>query len=111
MILFLNGVSSSGKSSISKCLQDLWPTPLLHVGVDHFLDLMPKRFCGESAEAALGLRFVRKQTKDGPVVEIEQGEYARRLFAGMIQAIKALALEKNDLIVDEVLFGDVYLRR
>ncbi len=106
MIIMLNGVSSSGKSSIARALQDSWRTPLLHVGVDTFIDMMPARFCGEGEEARYGLRFVPVQTPQGPVVEIHAGPYAKRLFAGMIGAIGALARAHNDIILDEVLFGD-----
>jgi chloramphenicol 3-O phosphotransferase len=110
MIIMLNGVSSSGKSSIARALQDVCSTPLLHVGVDTFIDMLPARFCGEGQAARYGLQFVPVQTRDGPVVEIRPGPYAKRLFAGMIGAIGALARASNDIIVDEVLFGDDMLR-
>jgi len=110
MIIMLNGVSSSGKSSIARALQDVCSTPLLHVGVDTFIDMLPARFCGEGQAARYGLQFVPVQTRDGPLVEIRPGPYAKRLFAGMIGAIGALARASNDIIVDEVLFGDDMLR-
>ncbi|MEZ4729599.1 MAG: hypothetical protein R3E79_20920 [Caldilineaceae bacterium] len=110
MIIMLNGVSSSGKSSVARALQDAWSTPLMHVGVDTFIDMMPARFYGEGQEARYGLQFVPVQTHDGPIVEIRPGRYAKRLFAGMIGAIGALARARSDLIVDEVLFGDDMLR-
>lgn len=111
MIIMLNGVSSSGKSSIARALQDAWITPLLHVGVDTFIDMMPARYCGEGQEARYGLQFVPVQTPEGALVEIRPGPYAKRLFAGMIGAIGALARTGNDIIVDEVLFGDDMLRQ
>lgn len=110
MIIMLNGVSSSGKSSVARALQDAWSTPLLHVGVDTFIEMMPARFCGEGQEASAGLQFVPVQTDEGPIVEIRPGPYAKRLFAGMIKAIGALARAGSDIIVDEVLFGDDMLR-
>lgn len=110
MIILLNGVSSSGKSSLAKALQAMWHTPLLHIGVDTFIDMMPARFCGESPEARYGLQFVPVQTQDGPVVEIRPGPYAKRLFGGMVGAIGALARAKNDIVLDEVLFGDDMLK-
>jgi chloramphenicol 3-O phosphotransferase len=109
MIIFLNGVSSSGKSSIAKSLQASWPTPILHIGVDDFVAMLPARFCGSTPEAQLGLHFVPVDTQDGPHVEIRQGVYAKRLFAGMVGAVAALALSGNDMILDEVLFGDEVL--
>ena len=43
-IIFLNGTSSSGKSSIAKALQNLLETPFLHVSADDFLSMLPERF-------------------------------------------------------------------
>lgn len=37
-IIFLNGASSSGKTTIAKALQDLLPQPFLHFSIDHFRD-------------------------------------------------------------------------
>lgn len=37
MIIFLNGCSSSGKSSIAKCLLDLLPAPYVYFNPDTFL--------------------------------------------------------------------------
>lgn len=110
MIIVLNGVSSSGKSSVARACQDAWATPLLHIGVDTFIDTLPERFCGEGHEARYGLQFVRIQTPAGPATEIRQGPYAKRLFAGMVGAIGALARAGNDIVLDEVLFGDELLK-
>jgi chloramphenicol 3-O phosphotransferase len=110
MVILLNGISSSGKSSLASALQDIWSTPLLHVGVDTFITMLPARFCGQGEEARDGLHFVPTQTQEGIVVEIHQGDYAKRLFRGMVGAVGALARAGNDMIVDEVLFGDDLLR-
>ncbi len=110
MVIVLNGVSSSGKSSVARACQDAWATPLLHVGVDTFIDMLPERFCGEGHAARYGLQFVQTQTPDGPATEIRQGPYAKRLFAGMVGAVGALARAGNDIILDEVLFGDDLLK-
>ena len=110
MVIVLNGVSSSGKSSVARACQDAWATPLLHLGVDTFVDMLPERFCGEGPEARYGLQFVPTQTPSGPTTEIRQGPYAKRLFAGMVGAIGALARASNDIILDEVLFGDALLK-
>ena len=45
-IIFLNGPSSSGKTRISKTLQNVLDEPYLHVGLDHFLPMLARRFCG-----------------------------------------------------------------
>src|SRR5919199_1570993 len=43
-IVFLNGTSSAGKSSIAQALQEVMEAPYLHTGIDHFLERFPVRF-------------------------------------------------------------------
>src|SRR5579862_5091765 len=40
-IILLNGVSSSGKSSVAKALQKKLDVPFLHVCIDTFEEMMP----------------------------------------------------------------------
>ncbi len=42
-VVILNGGSSSGKTSIASCLQDLLPEPWLSLGVDTFIAMLPTR--------------------------------------------------------------------
>jgi chloramphenicol 3-O phosphotransferase len=41
-VVILNGVGSSGKSSIARALQDILDEPYLHVQMDAFLDTLPE---------------------------------------------------------------------
>jgi chloramphenicol 3-O phosphotransferase len=82
-IIFLNGTSSSGKSSIAQALQQLLDVPAMHVQVDTFAEMLPPGFL-ETAEPSL-----RKET-------------AARLISGFHQAIAALAAAGNTLILDHV---------
>ena len=45
-IIFLNGCSSSGKTSISKAIQEISSSPWLHMGVDTFIGMLPSKFFG-----------------------------------------------------------------
>ena len=58
MIIFLNGVSSSGKSTIAKGLQHLSENPLLTIGIDTFLDMMPAQYLYTGPKASEGFQFV-----------------------------------------------------
>ena len=40
-IIFINGTSSSGKTSIVRALQDLLDKPYLEAGIDKFIFMMP----------------------------------------------------------------------
>jgi len=100
-VILLNGVGSAGKTSIAQALQQLSSTPLVHVQMDAFLEMLPPR----SFDMPEGLSFRTLEIEGPPQVEVTSGPVARRLFAGMRRAIAALADEGNDLVVDDVLLS------
>jgi chloramphenicol 3-O-phosphotransferase len=85
-IIFLNGASSSGKSSLAKALQQTLPEPFLHVSSDHL--------------AASGMLPARRG-KDGPFAW--QAQMRPRFFAGFHRCLPALAAAGNDLIVEQII--------
>lgn len=50
-VIVLNGGSSSGKSSIARCLQELLPDPWLTLGADTLVDALPPP-CARAATAS-----------------------------------------------------------
>lgn len=83
-IIFLNGTSSSGKSSIAEQLLVVLDTPWFHLSVD-----------------AIGaLRAVERTLElDGP----ELAAVLRRTRAGFHRAVAGMAQAGNDVVVDHVL--------
>ncbi|MGB6117316.1 MAG: chloramphenicol phosphotransferase [Mesorhizobium sp.] len=100
-IVLLNGVGSSGKSSIARALQSMTTEPFLHVAMDGFLDMLPPAYVGR----ADGVSFENVGTDDLPEIAIGLGPVGERLIRGMRQAVLALAREGNDLILDDVLLS------
>ncbi len=91
-IIFLNGTSSSGKSSIAKELQNLFSFPFLHVSIDDFFSMLPERFITYLAGKAR-------------LTETEISHLQTcfpRVLAGFHGSIASLASEGNHLIVDHV---------
>ena len=82
-IVLLNGVSSSGKTSIAKALRKLLDAPYLHVCIDSFEQMMPDRY-------DLGGEFARQAVFN-------------KLLSGFHHSLAALAQCDNNLIVDHVL--------
>jgi chloramphenicol 3-O phosphotransferase len=115
-IVFLNGTSSAGKTSISKALQNAMPTPILRTGLDHFCAGLPDSLfvCVDEAvdekhpaEVDGWLEVYR----DGTLVELPKiGPVGKRLLAGMYQATAAVALAGNDLIMDDMIYDPEVLR-
>jgi chloramphenicol 3-O phosphotransferase len=101
-IVLLNGVGSSGKSSIARSLQAITATPFLHVAMDTFIDMLPDHL----QDHADSFAYSTGELDGRPAVSIVTGPAGERLMSGMRHAIAALAKEGNDLIVDDVVLGD-----
>jgi chloramphenicol 3-O phosphotransferase len=94
-VILLNGVGSVGKTSLARAIQDAARTPLLHVQMDAFLDMLPARYADHSDAFAF-------HRIDESTAEIEAGPIGESLMTGMRRAVAALAAAGNDLIVDDV---------
>jgi chloramphenicol 3-O phosphotransferase len=83
-IIFLNGASSAGKTTLAKALQRQLDTPFLHVSSDQLVGMLPPR-----------------RDPSGPFAWID--ELRPCFFAGFHRCIPALASAGNDLIVDHII--------
>lgn len=81
-IIFIDGVSSSGKSSLAKELQKRLTEPFLHLQLDDFIHMMPR-------------------TDDMPLF--------MQMVDGMHRSIAAMSEGGNNLIVDHVLVDKSWL--
>ena len=113
-VIFLNGPSSSGKSSIARALQRLLAEPYLHVGVDYFLAPLPSRYFGHDpapgTPAAEGVQWLSRTDEHGQLFEIAVGPLARRVHAAGRAAAAGWARSGLNLILDEVLLDDEIFR-
>ena len=101
IVVYLNGIACSGKSTLARGLQASWPEPFLHVGLDFLSAAMPSRFLGDGPDAALGARWVRDD--EGRLLRVEAGPFGVRLLQGIPRLAAALARAGNHVIVDDVL--------
>jgi chloramphenicol 3-O phosphotransferase len=93
-VIVLNGGSSSGKSSITRALQELLPGIWLTFGVDTFIEALPNR--GNSPRA--GITFEH----DGTITfSTEHRALERNWYTGLSSMAKAGA----PMILDEVLLS------
>jgi chloramphenicol 3-O phosphotransferase len=101
-IILLNGVGSSGKTSLARALQAASKDPFLHVQMDAFIAMLPARYLDDPA----GFTFTSSTVDGKSIVSIQSGPVAQRAMRGMRHAMVALASAGNNLIVDEVLLGE-----
>lgn len=98
-IILLSGISSAGKSSIARELQEIARKPILHVQMDSFLSMMPPRYANHPD----AFKLIERRNGESPEVEIVTGLYGSNLLKGMRRSIAALAEQGLDLIIDDVL--------
>ncbi len=112
-IIFLNGTSSSGKTTVSLALQERLEQPYIHVALDQFRDGMPARFRGLNSPAGTtgheGLNVVPVE-QDGDIhTDIRFGQMGLTLLKGMRRAIASLAECGNNVIIDDIIMQDDFL--
>jgi chloramphenicol 3-O phosphotransferase len=94
LIIFLNGTSSAGKTTIAKALQEKLVEPYMHVSVDDFINMYPEKFLNPTSEA-------------------EAVILSHLLFSaisGFHKCVAVLAQTGNSVIVDHVLQEDGWLK-
>jgi chloramphenicol 3-O phosphotransferase len=94
-VVVLNGGSSSGKTSIGRCLQELLPRPWLLLGVDDLIGVAPPSLVSY-----------------GPGGTVVLGDQWRALEAAWSRGVAAMARAGAGVIVDDVfLDGAISQRR
>ena len=106
MIIFLNGCSSSGKTTVAKAIQHLSDEPWLLLGIDTFFHMMPSKYVGFGEKAGEGYRFIPSQDEEGPIMGIESGSFGNAVTQSIPKVVQSLARDSHNLIVDEVLRTD-----
>ncbi|MFN8495259.1 MAG: hypothetical protein U0350_47095 [Caldilineaceae bacterium] len=105
-IVFLNGTSSAGKTTLAKALQASLDEPYLCMGIDHFLSSVPQRLFvytdDENHPAVEGWLLL---FRDGKLVEVPRlGPTALHLLQGMYATLGALADAGINVIFDDVIY-------
>jgi chloramphenicol 3-O phosphotransferase len=97
-IIFLNGTSSSGKSSLIKGLQDVLDKPFLELGLDKFIWMLPKRYFNQPLwDEILGQADTA-------------GDLGHQLVHAMHRAIDSAATAGMNILADHVLVEPAWVR-
>lgn len=115
-IIYLNGTSSAGKSSVAAALQAVLPVPYVLFSLDRFNGMFPARYVavqpfGQAIPplAHQGMLLLHEMLEGGLRLDTRLGPAARRFVTGMRHTIRALALTGNNVIVDDVLYDRALL--
>ena len=112
-IIFLNGSSSAGKTTLAIMLQQLLDEPYQHIALDQFRDGMPGRYRGLNSPTGSpgdsGLNIVPMEKNGEQLTHIRFGDHGEQVLSGMRRAIAAFAQAGNNVIIDDLLFKPSYL--
>lgn len=108
-IIYLNGPSSSGKTTLAKALQEVLPEPYLHVGIDKMIAFMPAKINNwEGGPAPLGFSWEAATDPTGhPVYHVHAGPFAKKVTRSLKDIAHLLASQHYHLIIDDVAFGAI----
>ncbi|WP_338139608.1 chloramphenicol phosphotransferase CPT family protein [Bacillus paramycoides] len=95
-VIILNGGSSSGKTTIAKCLQNLLSTSWLRFSIDDLIDAMPDAML----KADSGIKF-------GDDGSVSPGTEFRKLESAWMNGIGEMARRGAKVIIDDVFISGV----
>lgn len=106
-IIYLNGPSSSGKTTLAKALQHAFEEPFLHVGIDKIIGWMPEKVNDwTGGEAPIGYSWKKSEDASGnPIQELQAGPYAQKIGKTFQEVVLALAKMGHRIVIDDVSFG------
>ncbi|MGI0116053.1 chloramphenicol phosphotransferase CPT family protein [Zooshikella sp. RANM57] len=111
-VLFLNGTSCSGKSSIATELQAILPDYYLHIGIDHFIAMMPSKSNDlEGNSEKEGFYWKEISLPDNTSgYQIQSGSYAIKVNNAYRKTVANLVNSGLRLIVDDVTNGEAEMK-
>ena len=106
-IIYLNGPSSAGKTTIALALQGRLPEPFLRLSLDSLIDAMPPHTNDwTGAGSAPGFSFQPLRDPGGATIyRVVAGPYGQRIAPAFRAMVVALARAGLDLIIDDIAFG------
>lgn len=113
-IIFLNGTSSAGKTTLAHALQETLEDAYLHIALDQFRDGLPDKFRGLNSAPGesghRGLNVVPVTTSDKPFTAVEFGDVGETMLKGMRRAMAAMVAAGNNIIIDDILLKSEFLQ-
>ena len=106
-IIYINGPSSAGKSTLARALQQELDTPFLHIGIDRAIGMMPEKLNNwEGGEAPQGFSWKQAIDESGHLMHtLQAGPFAEKIFHTLKELTLTLAKMPHYLIIDDVAFG------
>jgi chloramphenicol 3-O phosphotransferase len=108
-IIYLNGPSSAGKSTLARALQNKLSQPFLVLGIDQIIFMMPEKL-NDWTNYTLAPGFSWQPVKNAQEMitayKIVTGPFGIRMTQALKDIAIALATTEHYLIIDDVSFGN-----
>ncbi|MGL4348653.1 MAG: chloramphenicol phosphotransferase CPT family protein [Chlamydiales bacterium] len=105
-IIYLNGPSSSGKTTLARSVQDALEKPYLCIGIDTIIQWMPEKINNwEGGKSLLGYSWKEKYESGNLIQELQIGSYAQKMSTIFRAIVVMLATLDYCLIIDDIAFG------
>lgn len=109
-IIILHGVTSAGKSTLQKAVQEAFDEPYLATGIDDFHTMLPDRYLAEASPADKGILIQRKEDEEGnPLLYVTFGSVGQQVIKGMHRSLGVLASLGCNIVVDHILYHQKWL--
>lgn len=107
-VIYINGTSSVGKTTIIKALLAELDEPHLHMGIDRVIEMMPEYINNWSGgHSDLGFSWQSTTDTEGhPLQLLQMGPFAKKMPLAMRTISSALAHNGFHLIIDDVAMED-----
>jgi chloramphenicol 3-O phosphotransferase len=112
-IIFLNGTSSAGKTTLAHALQAALPEFYQHMALDQFRDGMPDKYRGlnspDGTTGAEGLNVVPVVNDPHCHTAVQFGATGKQMLSGMRRGIAAMARAGINVIIDDIILEAEFL--
>ncbi|MEV6557864.1 chloramphenicol phosphotransferase [Nocardia sp. NPDC051756] len=106
-VIFLNGTSSAGKTTLARSIQDESDVPIVYWGIDTLFGLVPPNWGGgrDGPLSRAGFWYDRtgRDVEGHPLLVVRYGEVGRRMLRSACTAAAAFAHGGDHLVIDEML--------
>ena len=112
-VIFLNGTSSAGKTTLAKHLQMALPDCWQHMALDQYRDGLPDKYRGLNAPSdtlgALGLNVVPVTNDEAAYTQVVFGEAGLNMLKGMRRAMRSMVDAGVNIIIDDIILDPNFL--
>jgi len=107
-VIYLNGPSSVGKSTLARALQNALQVPFLVLGIDQIIFMMPDKcndWSNESLASGFSWQTVKDEQNNAIAHAIHVGPFGKQMVQAFKEIVVSLVKSGLNVIVDDVSFG------